>query len=238
MRTTAAATIGGPAFERNAADYLSVIRAKNRRLTDCAATGGDQAHNRLSDAELDAEHHHIEQRIIAAQDATDTTAQDALRLALSTWADAITAADTLKHPPARIRAELEASRAAAYVATLMRYPRAVALLSVLDGVESTIGAEPGNTSLEMLSVRAQRELIAPPKGISVAPHEHTGHSSRTAAPHWYATFVLALPPYIGLLWCGSENAEMLRHLAFEIDRARADLAWAATGPQRPRVVSV
>lgn len=215
--------------------FASIVRTQNARTTDGPARPGDAIHEAMTDAELDAALTDIETRFIDRMDTRRTDPArhgeyaDAMRAALTRYADAITRADTVQQPRERHAAATDAERAAAHLSIITLYPEAVGLLDALTDIESAHAALYGPARedatgdyLEALNTTA-----------AVADAADTRYGIARLAPAAYAALLLVVTHYtfhrVALAASDTSidhHADLVSALATRMDRARADMAAA------------
>lgn len=226
-------------------EYACIVRTQNARTTDGPATGGHPRYEFRTDAELDAaltglEKHFIDRMDIRAID-PDRRGEyaDAMRIALTEYADAITRADTVQQPRGRHLATTDTERAAAHLAILTPYPEATGLLDALTDIEGAHAAIYAADGTRGGSDLTGYYLKAINTARAVADDADTRYGIAPLAPAAYGAFLLAVPHYAfhraALASPDTSidhHAELASALASRLDRARADMAAAFARDRR------
>lgn len=216
-------------------EYACVVRTQNARTTDGPATGGHPRYEFRTDAELDAALTALEKHFIDRMDtrsidpARHGEYADAMRTALTAYADAITRADTVKQPRERHLATTDTERVAAHIAIITLYPEAVGLLDALTDIEGAHAALYGPVREDATG----DYLKALNTAAAVADGADTRYGITRLNPGAYGAFLLVVTHYTfhrAALRAPDtsidHHADLANALATRLDRARADMAAA------------
>lgn len=235
--------------------YASIVRTQNARTTDGPATGGHPEHEAMTDAELDAALTVLENQFIDRMDTRSTDPArhgeyaDAMRTALTHYADALTRADTVKQPRGRHLATTDTARAAAHIAIITLFPEAVGLLDALNDIEGAHAVVVAADGTRSGTDTTGYYLKAINTATAVADGTDTRYGITRIAPAAYTAFLLVVPHYAfhrAALAGGASidhHADLANALATRMDRARADMAaafarWARSRRAHTMSVSV
>jgi hypothetical protein len=243
IHTESAFPDGGAALR---VQYASIVRTQNARTTDGPATGGHPEHEAMTDAELDAALTVLEKHFIDRMDTRRTDPArhaeyaDAMRTALTRYADTITRADTVQQPRERHLATTDAERASSHLAIITLFPEAVGLLDVLTDIEGAHAALYGPLTEDATT----DYLKALNTTAAVADAADTRYGIAHLNPAAYTAFLLVVTHYTfhrhALAAGGASidhHADLANALATRLDRARADMAAAFARDRRTAVAS-
>lgn len=228
------------------AAFASIVRAQNTRTTDGPATPGRPEHEAMTDEQLDAaltihEKHFIDRMDTRRTDpARHGEYADAMRTALTRYADAITRADTVHQPRERHLAATAVERCAAHLAIITLHPEAIGLLDALTDTEDAHAAIYGPAREDITG----DYLKALNTAAAVADGTETRYGIARLNPAAYTAFLLVLPHYAfhRAALAAAPNSighhgEVMNALATRLDRARGDMAAAFARDRRTAAAS-
>lgn len=226
--------------------FTSIVRSQNARTTDGPTTTGRPEHEAMNDAELDAALTVCEKHFIDRMDTRRTDPErhgeyaDAMRGALTRYADAITRADTVQQPRDSYAATAARERAAAHLATITICPEAIGLLDALTDTEDAHAALYGPPTDDITG----DTLKALNTAAAVADAAETRYGIARLNPAAYTAFLLVLPHYAfhraalaASHTSATHHGATMTALAARLDRSRGDMAAAFARDRRTAAAS-